>query len=154
MSKTISIQQEKIVTLEKIEDEIASANIRLETVNAEIEASKAKLTDVNGIVAESQATLSGINDSIEQTKGALDDLQSDYMARKALKDEEFRDVLLKTKDAVVRLKNIQEEEDSIRKAIALERQLLDKERRTVNALKAKLGGAESRVKKLDSLIKL
>jgi chromosome segregation ATPase len=153
-NKSLKVAQSKLLESETIEQKVKEQKDILALIVEEQVSAKTELSEVNEKVKSSEGLLANTNDLIDQAKVILDGLQTDFESRKTKLDDELREILLKTQDAVRRLKKIQDEENSTRKSIAVERQALSKERESLNALKIKLGGAESRIKKLDGLIKL
>lgn len=154
--------------LDGLNDDIAGkqqALARLETTRDVLEEELAKLKDsintqsglVPGIqeqISARQKELEAVEAKIAFAAGQLDDLQADYDTRKARLDDELKAILLKTQDKLIQYKQLSEEEDSIRKAIASDRLKLQKEREVLERAGSKLSQAEAKINKQRSFLRL
>jgi chromosome segregation ATPase len=130
------LTEDEILLLQKI----GQANDRLNHISEQITLKKVELGD---LVVQ-----------IDKIRGDLADLQLDYDARKTAADDELRGVLVRTQDAVIRLKEVTGREEQEREALALERQVIQKEREALDRRTAKLNTDEGRIAKYGQYMRL
>ena len=131
--------------LKTIHDEIELSTLELNDIKNEIEQKKSELSSINSNIAEKEViydeTVKKVS-AIEANEAKLKENQ-DLVSKKA--DDDYRIVLIKTQDAIIRLKMLEKKEkDTLstiaekRKALELESKSLDQKRLNFNQLDNKI----------------
>lgn len=151
IQETIAMERHE---LQDIQNQIQTAEIKLETTTGDIQNAMERHTELQSAIAAADAMLQQQTDAIDQATARLVRLESDYTVRSATHDSDLRSVLLKTKDAVARLQELEAREAVTRSDIATRTMELDKREAVIRRLELKLKGAESKVQQYNSFMKL
>lgn len=124
--------------LQRLEASVASLTTQRDNITTVINAQINEVATHDTEKQERSQELAQLNERITAAKQELDDLRADYETRKRNLQTELNGILHKTKDAVIRLQELEAQDVEARKEIANQRTELAKERQVLDRMRGKL----------------